>query len=398
MYRKNLKNHFNLIGVLLIHFIVAPLTFADHNNGNSWQQSNWDDQHVIVFRDCGYSGPSKSVPVGDYSLLKDIGIEQNAISSIIVPEGLAVEIFQRRKYNGHWYRINQNQICLKGKWNDRIGSMRVVRDNTRNSYGFNPEYTSEQPQQGKNCHPFVVRSFDGAGAIRFVGEEDKLTRVDSGRTLQGDICQKGTARVELAKKDRGGEVILEIAGNEYRFEPWSQYDDFRRNWYRRYITIDLPKKRKKKNNIVYGANGWGNTPGFGRRYSSGVDNGANWGNNYQGKWYRPVAVNKPKPPKPVVSSSNNPPKNCASYSVTGNHRDVGVRFFVGDQDFHLTGYGTKKKQLCHSGNIRFELAKKKIPGEVVVRIGGKAFVFGAGDTGDRFANHWYRKYFRVNLR
>lgn len=130
-----------------------------------------------------------------------------------------------------------------------------------------------------------------------------------------------------------------------------------------------------------------------------MDNGANWGNNYQGKWYRPVAVNKPKPvPPPSASSNNNIAANCVSYSVTGNHKDVGVRFFVGDQDFHLTGYGTKNKQLCHRGDIRFELAKKKIPGEIVVRIGGKAFAFRAGDEGDRLANNWYRKYFQVNLR
>ncbi len=398
MYRYKLKTVLGLINLFVITFIMAPSVFAAHNNGNGWQQSNWDDQHVIVFRDCGYSGPSKSVPVGDYSLLKDIGIDQNAISSIIVPEGLAVEIFQRRKYRGHWYRINQNQICLKGNWNDRIGSMRVVRDNTRNSYGFSQDYTSDQPGQGKNCHPFIVRSFDGAGAIRFVDEEDQLTRVRSGRALEGDFCRKGSARVELAKEARGGEVILEIAGKEYRFEPWSQYDDFRRNWYRRYITIDLPKKRQNKNNIVYGANGWGNTPGFGKRYSSGVESGANWGNNYRGRWYRPVAVNKPKPVKPSAPSTDSTAANCVSYSVTGNHKDVGVRFFVDDQDFHLTGYGTKKKQLCHKGTISFELAKKKIPGEVVVRIGGKTFAFKAGDKGHRYANNWYRKYYKVNLR
>lgn len=252
MYKHKLLDCFGLFAFALVAMMVTSTTFADHNANDSWHRSGWDDQHVIVFRDCGYSGPSKKIPVGDYSLLKDIGVDQNAISSIIIPEGLAVEVFQRRKYNGHWYRINQNQICLKGNWNNRIGSMRVIPDNTRNSYGFHDGYTSKQSEQGKNCHSFVVRSSGGAGAIRFVDKEDRLTRVRSGRPLEGEFCHRGDARIELAKEERGGNITLEIAGNNYRFEPWSQYDDFRRKWYRRYITIDLPKKRNNQNNITYG--------------------------------------------------------------------------------------------------------------------------------------------------
>jgi len=388
---------FKLVVFFLVAAIVAPNSvLADHQNGNSWRHTNWDSQHVILFRDCGYSGPSKAIPEGDYALLRDIGVPQKAISSVIIPAGLALEVFQRAKFGGHWYRLNQNQVCLKGNWNDSIGSVRVVKDNPHNTFGFKQNYADGHGGNGNRCHPFTVRSFEGAGGIRFVDDENRLTPVRPGKEIQGELCRNGSVRVELAKKDRGTGVMLKIANREYRFQPWSQYDDFRGDWYRRYINIELP--RKNLGGVKYGANGWGNTAGFGKRYSSGVKSGANWGNNYQGQWYRNAKVNKPSNASSQSSSGNYKQENCVAYSITGNHKDTGIRFLAGSQEFHLTGYGTQKRQLCHKGNIRFELSKKKIPGEVVVRIDGKSFVFGQGDKGDRFANNWYRKYFEINIR
>jgi len=388
---------FNFFVFFLMALIVASNSvIADHQNGNGWRQSNWDVQHVILFRDCGYGGPSKEIPIGDYARLREIGIGQKAISSVIIPEGLALEIFQGVQFGGHWYRLNQNQVCLKGNWNDSIGSIRVVKDKLQNSFGFSQNYGGGHGGKVKRCYPFVVRSFEGAGGIRFIGEEDRLTPVRPGREVQGELCRNGNARVELAKKERGAGVVLQIANREYRFQPWAEYDDFRGNWYRRYINIELPGKNRS--GIKYGSNGWGDTAGFGKRYSSGVRNGANWGNNYKGEWYRNTKVNEPSYTSSQPSSGNNSRKDCITYSVTGNHKDIGIRFLAGSQEFHLTGHGTKKRQLCHKGKIKFELSKKKVPGEVIVRIAGKVFVFGQGDRGDRLANNWYRKYFEVNVR
>ncbi len=396
MQIKILILRFHFVVFFLVALVVAPIiALADHQNGNSWRRTNWDTQHVILFRDCGFSGPSKAIPVGDYALLRNIGIVQKAVSSVIIPDGLALEIFQDAKFGGHWYRLNQNQICLKGNWNDGIGSIRVVKDKTQNSFGFTENYAGGGGK-GKRCHPFFVKSYEGTAGIRFVDEENRLTPVHPGREVQGELCRNGNIRVELAKKDRGAGVVLKIADREYRFKPWSQYDDFRGSWYRRYLSIDLPQK--KQGGVKYGSNGWGNTAGFGKRYSSGVKNGANWGNNYQGQWYRNSNVNRPSGSVSNAYSGNNNQRNCIAYSVTGNHKDTGVRFLTGPQEFHHTGYGTQKRELCHRGNIRFELSKKKIPGEVILQIAGKTFVFRQGDRGDRIENNWYRKYFEINIR
>ena len=369
----------------------ADFAHASHESdeGERWRQVSWNDDHVIVFSECGYAGRSKGLPIGDYSALRKVGIEHNAVSSIIVPEGLAVEVFQLRGFGGHWYRLNQNQICLKGNWNNRIGSLRVVEDDPRNSYGLTEGYGEDD--SARNCHQFTFRALEGEAAIRFVDKSNKLTPVRSGRAIEGEICDQQEVRVEMAKKDRRAGAILSVANTDYEFKPWAQYDDFRGNLYRKYFSIELPKHKREHRKIEYGQNGWGNTPGFGKRFSSGVASGENWGNNYQGKWYKKAVAKK-------KSTKGDSSGNCPAYAVSGNHPDTGIRFLVGDHKFHMIGSGTVNHRLCHRGEVRVEMAKKRKEAEVVLNIGGNTYVFRGGDSGDRQQNGWYRKYYTLNLR
>ncbi len=261
---------------------------AKHDNVD-WEHTPWNDHQIIVFSDCDYNGRFKVLREGDYDALRKVGVEHNAVSSIYIPEGMAVEVFQRRGFRGHWYRLNQSQACLPGKWDNRIGAMRVMEDNPKNSFGFSDDY-----------------------------------------------------------------------------------------------------RRRGDGSMQFGRNGWDNTPGFGKRYSSGVPGGENWGNDYRRNWFRHFADNQ-------GGGNKKPKNNCQPYSITGNHPDVGIRFLAGDHTFHLTGSGTTNAKVCHRGQVQVELAKKRAPAEVILRVGGRNYVFRGGDNGDRYQNGWYRKYFTVNL-
>ena len=377
-----------LIGLVLGLSLLPTISFASHETGNGWTRTDWDDQHIIVFSECGFEGRSKKLPLGDHQMLREVGVEHNAISSMIIPNGLAVEIFQKRRFQGHWYRMNQNQPCLKGNWDNRIGSLRVVADNVENSYGFSNSYHVKP--KTKRCHGFSVSTINGQGGIRFVDQASRITNVEPGRPLDGEICEKGPLRIELARKERQTGVGINIGGKEFVFEPWAAYDDYRNGWYRKYITVELPKLRNQGNDSdqSYGQNGWGNTKGFGKRYSSGLPNGENWGNNYPRNWNRVVA----KAPEA------DPYKDCVPFVAVGNHKDTGVRFLVGDRKFHRVGDGELNEHICHKGKVKVELAKRKTGAEVVLRVGGKTVKFGRGDAGDRLESNWYRKYVTVNLR
>jgi len=380
-----------MIGGLLLGTHTAR---ADHNSNGDWSKTAWNDEHVIVFSDCNFSGLSKAIPPGDYQAMRRIGVDQNAVSSILIPNGLAVEIFQKAQFGGHWYRLNQSQSCLKGNWNDRIGSIRVVPDDIENSFGFSSGYGNE----GNNCFPFEVTARRGDGAFRLVDSERRLTDIPNRRSIDGEVCDKDTVRVELAKRDQAADVRLQIAGQEYRFGPNDAYDDFRRDYYRQYYTIELPRNSGGGDDMEYGRGKWGNTDGFGPRYSSGVGSGENWGNSYAGNWYR-SGRNKPVNTNTAGNSggaSNN--NQCASYRVIGNHSDTGFRFLTGDQQFYRITNGAVNGDLCQVGAVRIELAKKNVGSTVVMQIGGESYAFRGNDDGDAFRNGWYRKYITINVR
>lgn len=383
----SLANSLRAICVLVAGSVFSATAIADQKWNQGWQSRDWGNQHIIVFSDCNFTGKNKSIPLGEYRRVREIGVERDAISSMIIPEGLAVEVFQRRGFGGYWYRLNQSQKCLRGNWNDSIRSFRVVKDNPRNSIGFQDDYQGESGQNA--CREFTLSATRSRGAVRFVGMERGTTHVPAGETVRGELCDNSISKIELAKRNRDGDLLFTIDGQEYFFAPREGYDDFREGWYRQYSSI--PTQPNSDNRVAGRDNRrWGNTWGFGQRYSSGVESGENWGNNYPRKW------NQRK--KPPVANVDNKPENCVAYSVSGNHRDTGIRFLVGDHKFHSVGNTSLNKQLCHTGRIRVELAKRKEQAEVVLTIDGQAYPFKRGDKGDRYEKTWYRKYYSLDIK
>ena len=377
----NTRYQISLAFVFLAIFVVMLPAKANHTADGAWQSEQWNAQHVVVFEDCGYKGKAKLLPMGNYAKLPKVGISNNRISSMIIPTGLAVEIFQKSGFRGHWYRLNLNQECLRGKWNDSVSGIRVVSDEPATAFGRQAGY--EQDISQTNCHNYQLYSDNGDGAIRFVEKERRLNVMQSNR-LDGQICQSGNVQIELAKQNKRSDVILRVANREYGFYRKDAYHDFRRDWYRKYISIQLPHSQSQLDEGPQA--GWENTRGFGQRYSSGVKGGKNWGNNYRGEWWKPAPV--------IVNNSNQ--SNCTTYRVEGRGRDTGIRF-LNVKDFSFVGNGKVTDKVCYDGEVIVELAKKKPTEEISLTINGKTYQFPPGDAGDRFERHWYRKYIRINL-
>ncbi|MEM7193865.1 MAG: hypothetical protein AAF402_02880 [Pseudomonadota bacterium] len=368
--------------ILLLVTAGLGSAHADHSD-KKWSNEKWNAEHVVAFEHCDFQGRSKSLPIGDYAKIRSIGIDNNRISSLIIPAGMAVEVFQKNNYRGHWYRINRNQACLKGNWNDSISSLRVLADDPQNSFGLQDSYRRGDGASG--CFNYQVYSPNGDGAVRFVEKERRLNTMQSNR-LDGQICQTGLVRVELAKQRQDSEVVLRVNNREYSFARSQPFDDFRNKWYRKYLSINLPDQNYQMDEGARA--GWGNTRGFGRRYSSGIPDGENWGNDYPRGWW--------KPREEVAVSNDDVQENCIAYTVQGRGRDTGIRF-LNVKEFAGIGNNTVNDKVCHSGTVLVELAKKHPNEEVTLRIQGKSYRFPAGDTGDRYERYWYRKYYRLNL-
>ncbi len=88
----------------------------------SWPMS---EARVTLFVDCPFSGTSVSLSVGDYNV-NQIGLPNDSISSVRVPSGLQLTLFEHSDFGGASVAITSDASCLNDRgWNDRASSLRV---------------------------------------------------------------------------------------------------------------------------------------------------------------------------------------------------------------------------------------------------------------------------------
>ena len=80
---------------------------------------------VTLFVNCPFSGTSVSLGLGDYNM-NQIGLPNDSISSVRVPSGLRLVLFEHSNFEGASVAITDDAACLTDRgWNDRASSVRV---------------------------------------------------------------------------------------------------------------------------------------------------------------------------------------------------------------------------------------------------------------------------------
>ena len=257
----NLKRFFNQFRYLIFAFCIfgSHTAFADHD---SFGFDNYQNQGVIVYRDCDFSGKAARLNFGDYSSLRNSPIGNDSISSIRVPRGMIAIIYENDNFEGEAKRVFHDVRCVPNRWNDRISSIRIVpaRDQQAhndwghgNNYpsshhdGYDHNYPDNSDQYGEyqyndqqqRCHNYKVYAYGGAGAFRITDESDKVIKVNN-NTKTGSTCRRGNIRIELSKNQPNVTTALEINGRRYTFAANEQHDSYKNNWYRKYIDLYLP--------------------------------------------------------------------------------------------------------------------------------------------------------------
>ena len=83
----------------------------------------------MVYRDFNYEGAWASLPAGAYTLtqLAARGVLNDAITSITVPPGWTVTLFENDNFTGaSLVRTSNDTFLSGGAWNDRVSSLRVT--------------------------------------------------------------------------------------------------------------------------------------------------------------------------------------------------------------------------------------------------------------------------------
>jgi hypothetical protein len=105
--------------------IVIEETYGNNNN----QYPANSNQAVVIYTDANYKGQSASLLPGTYSTMAQAGFPDNALSSLTVPVGYRVVLYEFENFAGKSITINGSTSgFLFSNWNDRTSSIAVYRD------------------------------------------------------------------------------------------------------------------------------------------------------------------------------------------------------------------------------------------------------------------------------
>ncbi|HEV7782006.1 MAG TPA: hypothetical protein VGO58_12120 [Chitinophagaceae bacterium] len=102
-----------------------------YNNNNNNYNNNYgnNDQLVTLYTDNSYKGLSASLLPGSYATMEQAGFIDKNLSSLTVPVGYRVVVYEKQNFQGKSFTImaSRTSFSLTG-WNDRASSIVVYRN------------------------------------------------------------------------------------------------------------------------------------------------------------------------------------------------------------------------------------------------------------------------------
>ena len=109
-----------------------------NDNGAGWvgpqggAQAGWNLSSVMIYSECYFGGRANPLLPADYPTMPNNF--NFSTSSIRIPAGYEVDIFNQRNFGGRAVRLRGDEWCLPPEWNNTIQSIRVYKTNA----GFIP--------------------------------------------------------------------------------------------------------------------------------------------------------------------------------------------------------------------------------------------------------------------
>jgi hypothetical protein len=97
------------------------------------------DAQVVIYADCNYTGQASILGPGNYYNPFQYHITDNALSSLRVPAGFRVELYDNINMFGAPYVVRGNVSCLPASFNNRVSSIRITYSNANAWEGINSE-------------------------------------------------------------------------------------------------------------------------------------------------------------------------------------------------------------------------------------------------------------------
>ncbi|HSU28320.1 MAG TPA: beta/gamma crystallin-related protein [Chitinophagaceae bacterium] len=109
------------------------ISYNGNNNNGLWGNNN-NNEGVTLYKDCNYQGYSKTLGEGSFKVY-ELGIGNDQLSSIRVPNGYSISLFEDDYFKGATTKYDDDISCLPAYWNERTSSVTITRK--WNNFGWN---------------------------------------------------------------------------------------------------------------------------------------------------------------------------------------------------------------------------------------------------------------------
>lgn len=344
---------------------VVALSFGVSTNGSAqsrYEQDRYEggDALVTVYENCNYSGASSSIDVGDYRKMSGIRFGNDKMSSIKVPEGFEVTVYEHEGFRGDYARINRDLSCFDRSWNDTVSSLRI--------------------------------SFVGQASDRNSGLDDRTSpRVDEARRRprDGSRDRQGSGSNvtgnNLAQVTFGSSVLQQTSKKQWRLsDPHtgvSQFKETQRDGNSVYLQNDYTAERVRidlfANDVTFSSR-----DGRAQRYTI---------TRKQASLNSATQSNSNRDSQNTTISSE-----CFKVRAYTRGGNGGLRFH-GKDEFYRFSKKAKTARVCHNGILTMEINKTDPGTEVVVEINNKRYYFARNEKHDALRNSWYRKFVKLKV-
>jgi len=351
--------------------LASGLSFSHVVNAQNSQQTYQQD-YITIFEDCNYSGDRRTLSVGEYNNMRSIDFGNDKLSSILVPNGFTVTIYEDDDYRGDKARIVHDIRCFDRQWNDRVSSLTIDSENAR-SYHQRPAYDSDgrrinRPRIG-NRNAVNPRVVNQTGRIAANTTGLNVARV----VFANQLLQQTNQNDWQMTDNRTGSVLQlkEISRDDNTVQLQNQFTAQR-------VRIDLFAKDVT---VV-------NRNGQPQRF------------NITSAQPSLVITQPTTRPAPPVNNPVNPSRlingPCFNYKAYSRGGIAGVRFH-GQKGFNQFGQKELSGRVCGDSVVTMEINKKNLATDVLIEIQGRTFRFAPNETADSFRNTWHRKLIKLVL-
>ena len=156
---------------------------------------------------------------------EQVRVEENAISL-------------KNKYSPQRIRVDlaANELSFIGHAN-RAQRFQIKSRSAQQDIGNKAQYKEPSRRFKDRCLDYYVYTDGKSGSMRFSNGKDLYRFQEKGH--KGRTCHKGELTIELGKRDFNTDLTLEIQGRVFKFASGEKETQYRANWYRKVIKLQV---------------------------------------------------------------------------------------------------------------------------------------------------------------